>query len=186
MWIWGFTLPLLTAFAAFGLWYPFYFLASGATVYYSLFPIVEGKGRQHALGAEVLFLSLVASVVMQEVLNDTAPLIAHQAIDGIVGATFLWVTIRHRALWSALCVAVQAGMAVLTYYQYMYNVYTTEGYLTRLNLLFIAALVIVNTAVLIGRRPVGETVDGFFLRHFRGWTFTGLRLPRLYPDRAKA
>jgi len=184
--LWGLALPALAAFAYFEQWYPFYFLASGATFHYSLFPLRPGRGRQHVIGAFVMFMSLLASISAQDIFNDKAPLIAHQAIDGFIGAVFLGITIQRRAIWSALCVAVHAGMAVLTYYQYNYNVYSDTEYLVRLNLLFLLALLVINVAIFTGRQAVGEAIDGFIVRRLRGWTFTGLRLPRLYSHRAKA
>lgn len=168
-----------------GFWGWFYIVAVVATLLNGHLPIDPLKRRQHAAGSEILAGSWVAAYYTRAIFNDPTPLVASSIIDVITSGIFLFVAMKNKAIWAALCVIIYSGMGMLHLAYKISGEGNELGYIWILNSLFFMALLTVNTAIMAGKHAWGAVLDN--LRYpLRDWTFTGLRRPRGENHQAKA
>ena len=159
-------------------WGAFYVGAVAGTLAHSVFPIGPLRGRQHTLGAEIIALSWTVAGAARLIFEDPTPLAAYAIIDVSTAAAFLAVALRKQAAWAAICVILHAGMASLHLAYFAIGQGNDNAYIWILNTLFLFALITVNTAIAAGRYAWGEGLDRWYHHRRRGWTFSGLRIPR--------
>lgn len=160
-------------------WGWFFLLATIGTVLNSHFPIRPLFGRHHVLGAEIIAVSLAATWTIRLMSHDPSPVWQYALLDVATGGAFLWVMLHKKAVWAACCVLIYSMMSV-THASYLLSGQVNEfRYLQWLDGLFALALATINTAIIAGRHAWGESWDRSVYRIRRGWTFTGLRFPRV-------
>lgn len=169
-----------------GFWGWFYLSAVGLTLFHAVFPAIPFRGRQHALGAEIIAVSWLCAHAARQVMNDPTPLAAYAFIDVITAWVFLTVALRRRAIWAAMCVIIHAGMGTLHLVYFAMGEGHDYGYIVVLNGLFCCALLTINTAIFAGRHEWGSRLDQWLHHRASGWTFSGLRVSRCGHHRRQA
>ena len=154
-------------------WDAFHFWMSFGCMCYALSDARPHVGRQHALGAEVIFGVWVASWAARNILSDVTPLAAYASIDLFAAIVFATLTARRKAIWSALLVILHGAMLLL-HLAYFVSGRVNEGlYAWFINTLFFLSVLTVFTATAAGRHAWGERLDSFLMARLRGWTWTG-------------
>ena len=165
----------------FGFWWTFHSLAVALTMVHAYLPLTSRVGKQHVIGAETICLSWIACQIVRTVTGDRTPIEIYALIDVIVAGVFLHMALRNRAVWAAFIVILQGMMTALHLVRFVMvgdERVLDYGYLWVLNSLFFLTLVTTNIATAVGRHAWGRMVDEFFVARFRGWTWSGLRIPR--------
>lgn len=131
-------------------------------------------GRQHVLGAEVLFFSALLSWVSREVTQDEAPLAFYAGIDVVAVTIFAWIMARKQAAWAALCVLFHAAMLALHLYVFESGSKDASFFRWVLGALQFASVLTVLAATLIGRHDRFARLDDINLNmaglRIRSWS----------------
>lgn len=168
-----------------GFWGTFYASAVFLTLIHSMVPIMPKRLRHHTVGAEIITLTWIGSLLSREITGDLTPLEAFAAIDVAAAGAFLWVAVAKKAIWAAVCVVIHAAMSALHLAQKIAQV-SDYSYLVILNGLFLASLIVINVAIVVARHSWGRHVDQFFMAVSGGWNWSGAREHRnpRYPSGA--
>lgn len=162
-----------------GFWGWFYFLSVMATLFHSLVPIIPRRARHQTLGAEIIAVSWFASLLARHLTGDDTPTELYAGIDLTTGGIMLVIAQKKRAIWAAVCVLLHCAMGVLHLAYFIGGEVNPVGYIWILNSLFLTSLIAINLAIFAGRHEWGERIDELFVARFRGWSWTGLRTPRI-------
>lgn len=169
---------LLDFWGSLDIWGRFFLVVTAATWIHGVWDMRPLFGRQHVLGAEIIGLSLIVTHVLERSLNDKSPVAAFAILDVATAGLFLWQALAKKAVWAALCVIVYFFMGLAHVAFIMTGQANELRYHQNLDALYGAALLIINCAILAGRHAWGESWDYRIDRIRRGWTFSGIRLPR--------
>lgn len=169
-----------------GFWGWFYLIAVILTLFHSVVPATPLRGRQHALGAEIIAMSWLCSYFARAATNDATPLVAYAFIDAMTAWGFLFIAIRRKAIWASLCVILHAMMGALHLAFFAVGQGKDGDYIFALNGLFLSALLIINVAIFAGRHEWGSKLDSWLVHRAGGWTFSGLRVSRGAHHRGQA
>lgn len=153
-----------------GFWGWFYVVLVVFTVGHSVYPENPKSEAHHVEGARIITIQWLCSFIVTRMTGDLTPIEFYSIIDAVSAFLFLQIAVKNKALWAAYCVILHTSMSLLHVSLFITGEAFETAYQWILNTMFLAVLIIINTAIFAGRRA--HVMDDYRLPVAGGWRWS--------------